>query len=355
MNLRLDLKIAVTRSVSSAPAALQMVVGAVAGYSFSHYVLGHPVPLLSMTVVIASLGFARDARPRRVLDNVIGILIGIVFSEVLFTFLGSGVWQLALILILTLIVARFSSPSAAFAAAAGVQSLLVMLLPNPDGGVLTRSIDGLVGGVIALLVTALVPRDPRGIARRDAKRLASALGESLDALLSGLRHADEAAAILAVERLRRTQVLVDDWTASLDSALSISRLSPFLRRHLPSLRHQRRVLTGLDFSSRHLRVLARRVTFLLRDGRRRPELAALLGPIAAAIVLLGESVERIDRAEEAASLLEDVVVKLSPELALGDAPVTESVIVLLIRPLVVDLLVASGRSPEYARALLPDV
>jgi uncharacterized membrane protein YgaE (UPF0421/DUF939 family) len=355
MRVRLDIKVALTRVTSSTPAALQIVVAVIASYAISHYLLGHTTPLLSITVVIAALGFGRDARPRRVFDTVVGILVGILFSELLFNWLGSGIWQIAVILLLTLLLARLISPSAAFAAAAGVQAMLVMLLPAPGGGVLTRSVDGLVGGIVALLVTALIPRDPRGIARRDARRLTSALSEALDALLAGLRQGDEPAASLSVERLRRTQTLVDDWTSSLDSAMSIARISPFLRRHLPDLRQQERVLRGMDLAARHLRVIARRVSFLVRDREVRPDMADLFAPIAAAIALLGESVEHPERRNEAAALLETLVVKLAPGIALPNAPVTESVIVLMIRPLVVDLLEASGRSADDARGLLPPV
>jgi uncharacterized membrane protein YgaE (UPF0421/DUF939 family) len=351
----MDIRVALTRVVSSTPAALQIVAAALLSYAIAHYLFGHNTPLLAITVVIAALGFGRDARPRRVLETVVGILVGILFSEVLFTLIGGGIWQMGVILLGTMLLARLISPSAAFAAAAGVQAMLVMLLPPPDGGVLVRSLDGLIGGVVALLMTALIPRDPRGIARRDSRRLTSALGESLDALLSGLRSGDEPAASLAVERLRRTQSLVDDWTASLDSALSIARISPFLRRHLPTLRHQARVLQGMDLAARHLRVLARRVSFLLRDRVPRPELAALLEPVAAAIALLGESVDNQARREDAAVLLEALVRQLHPSRALPDAHVTETVIVLLIRPLVIDLLVASGRSADEARNLLPPV
>jgi uncharacterized membrane protein YgaE (UPF0421/DUF939 family) len=350
MRRRLGLKVAVQRAYTSVPAALQIVVAAVASYSFSHYVLGHQIPLLSLT-----LGFARDARPRRVFDTVVGILVGILFSEVLFTLFGSGVWQIAVILFLTLIVARFTSPSSAFAAAAGVQSMLVMLLPDPSGGVLTRSVDGLVGGVVALIVTALVPRDPRRIARRDAGNLLSTLAESFQALLDGLRSGDEPAASLAVDRLRRTQPIIDAWGLSLDSAIAIARISPFLRRHLPALRHQARVATGLDLAARHLRVIDRRVSFLLRDGHARPELAALFAALAEGIAVLGASIDDPARAEEAAVLFEALAPTLNPASIVPDAPVTETIIVLLTRPLVVDLLVASGRSPESARALLPAV
>ena len=359
MKVRLDAKVALTRVASSTPAAAQIVVAVLCSYAFSHYVLGHASPLLSITVVIAALGFGRDARPRRVFDTVVGILVGILFSEVLFTLLGGGIWQIAVILMLTLLLARLISPSAAFAAAAGVQAMLVMLLPPPGGGVLTRSIDGLVGGVVALLVTALIPRDPRGIARRDARRLTSALGESLDALLSGLRQGDEPAASLSVERLRRTQALVDDWTSSLDSATSISRISPFLRSHLAALRQQARILRGMDLAARHLRVLARRVSFLLRDGKPRPELAVLLEPVASAVALLGRSIESPEHSAEAraeaAAALEELASRLNPNVALPGAPVTESVIVLLLRPLVIDLLEASGRTADDARELLPPV
>jgi uncharacterized membrane protein YgaE (UPF0421/DUF939 family) len=355
MRRRLDVKIAVKRAWNSVPAALQIVVAVLGSYAIAHFALGHAVPLLAMTVVVSALGFGRDARPRRVFDSVVGILIGILFSEVLFTFLGGGIWQIAVILFLTFVVARLVSPSAAFAAAAGVQSLLVTLLPAPDGGVLVRSVDGLVGGVVALVVTALVPRDPRAIARRDAGRLLSTLSESFDALLDGLRTGDEAAASLAVERLRRTQPLIDDWNASLDSAVSIARISPFLRRHLPTLRHQARVLQGFDMAARHLRVLDRRVSFLVRDGVARPELAALLAEIDAAIVLLGASIDDPGRAEDAAAVLEAIAPRLDPAVLVPGAPVTETVIVLLSRPLVVDLLIAAGRPAAAARALLPEV
>lgn len=356
IRFRLDLNAAVSRATSSLPAAAQIVVAVVGSYAIAHYLFGHTTPLLAITVVIATLGFGRDARPRRVLDNAVGILIGIVLSEILLALVGHGLWQITVVLFITLVVARFFSPSPVFAAAAGVQSMLVMLLPPPGGGVFARSIDGLIGGVVALLVTAIVPRDPRAIARRDARRLTSALVESLDSLRAGLRQADEPAASLSVERLRRTQVLVDDWTMSLDSAIAIARISPFLRRHLPALRHQARVLEGMDLSARHLRVLARRVSFLLHDGVKRPQLAALLDPVAEAIALLGASIEHPEKPESsavAAALLEDLMAELVPDNALPNAPVTESVIVLLLRPLVVDLLVASGWSADAARALLP--
>jgi uncharacterized membrane protein YgaE (UPF0421/DUF939 family) len=350
---RLGVQLALDRTAASLPAILQIVVGVIASYSIAFYALGHTSPLLAITVVISSLGFARDARPRRVLESAVGILVGVALSEVLLLGIGRGLWQMALTLVVTLVVARLVTSSNAFAIAAGVQSMLVLVLPTAPGGVFNRSIDAAVGGVIALAVTALVPRDPRRIAGRDARRLLSTLTESLGTLVTGLRDGDEGAASLSITRLRRTQSLVDDWSSSLESAIAIARISPFLRRHLAELRHQARVLAGMDLAARHLRVIARRASFLVRDGRSRPEIANLLARVNQDVVLLGESIDRPDAAAAAARDLADIATTLDPAELIPDAAVTDSVLVLLVRPLVVDLLVAAGRDEDQARALLP--
>lgn len=343
------------RVVDSIVPALQIVAAAVAAYSIAHYLLGHAVPLLAVTVTISSLGFARDARPARVLESAIGIVIGIALSELLLLVIGRGVWQIALVLLVTLLVARLLSPSNAFVVAAGVQSMLVMLLPAPAGGPFVRSIDGIIGGVVALVVTALLPRDPRRIARRDAARLFGALNESLGSLVSALERADEPAAEHALERLRSTQPIIDQWRASLDSAVSISRISPLLRRHGPELDAQRRVLTGMDLATRNLRVISRRIDFLVRDGVPRPALASLIASLATSVRLLGQSLDDPRLADTVRVGLVAVAERLRPELVAKGAPVTESVVVLMLRPLLVDLLTAADLPEEKARALLPEV
>ena len=346
---RIDIRMSLRRTASSIPAALQIVVAATGAYAVAHYLFGHAVPLVAVTVTISALGFTRDARPRRVLESVIGILVGIALAEVLLLVVGTGVWQIAVVLFATLIVARLVSPSNAFAVAAGVQSMLVMLLPAPDGGVFIRSIDGLIGGAMALIVTALIPRDPRRLALADTRKLHSILQEALDTLVLALLKADEPAASLALERLRRTQAVIEDSNASLETAIAVSRISPFLRRHLPALRRQVALNTGLDLAARHMRLLARRIDFLVRDGVARPELAALFERVGDGLAdLPGDS-------PGARATLEALAVTLDPAVVLPDAQVTDSIVVHLLRPLVVDLLVASGITLAEARALLPRV
>lgn len=355
MYRRLDFKVAASRALASIPAALQILVGVLASYSIARYALGHEAPFLAITVVISVLGFHRDARPRRVLESAVGILFGVVLAELFVLTIGRGLWQIAVVLFVAMLAARFASPSNAFALAAAVQAVLVIVLPEPEGGVFTRSVDGLIGGIMALLVTALVPRNPIAIARRDARRLVAALTESIDTIALALRDGDDAAASLALDRLRQTQALIDDWNTSLESAAAIARISPWLRRYRPLLRHEAQVLAAMDLSSRHLRVVGRRALGMLRDGEPRPQHAALLERIGVAITLLGTGIEEPGRTAEAKTLLDELAVTLHPSQLVPGAPVGDTIVVHLVRPLVVDLLVAAGRTPEEARALLPHI
>ncbi|HEY0259402.1 MAG TPA: FUSC family protein [Lacisediminihabitans sp.] len=335
--------------------ALQITVAVTASYAIAHYWLGHAVPLLAVTVTISSLGFVRDARPVRVLESAVGMLIGIVLSESLLLVVGRGIWQIPVVLLIVLLVARVFSASNAFAVAAGVQSMLVLLLPAPVGGPFVRSLDGLVGGLVALLITAILPRDPRRIALHDARALFGAFTDALSLLVGALERGDGSAADRALDRLRGTQPILDAWSASLESARAIARISPFLRRHGPELDAQARVLRGMDLATRNLRVISRRLDFLVRDGVPRPAIAALVASLATSVSLLGQSLDDPRLGDTVRIGLVAVAERLRPDIVAKDAPVTDSVVVLMLRPLLVDLLTAADLPEEKARALLPDV
>ncbi len=350
-----DLRSSGERAIDSLVPALQIAIAATISFAFAHFVLGHALPLIAVTVTISSLGFVRDARPLRVLETAVGMVIGIALSEVMVLLIGQGTWQIAVVLMITLVVARVLSSSNAFAIAAGVQSMLVILLPVPAGGPFVRSIDGIVAGVVALVVTALVPRDPRRFASRDARRLFASLTDALASLVIALEKADEPAAEHALERLRATQPVIDSWAASLDSAAAIARISPFLRRHRPDLLAQLRVLRGMDLATRNLRVIARRIDFLVRDGVPRPVIASIMASLGTSVELLGQSLDDPLLGDTVRVGLVAVAERLRPDTAVKGAPVTDSIVILMMRPLLVDLLTAADLPVDKARALLPEV
>jgi uncharacterized membrane protein YgaE (UPF0421/DUF939 family) len=341
--------------IDSIAPILQIVLGASSGYAIAHFGLGHAIPLLAVTVTITALGFSRDARPRRVLQTAVGMVLGIALSEIMLQVLGPGIWQIAVVLSIALLGARFISGSATFALTVGLQAVLVQMLPAPEGGVFVRSIDGLIGGLTALAVTALIPRDPRGLARTDAGRLFDVFLDSLDALKLALRDVNLEVADDTLRQVRRTQPLVDNWRLSLDSAISIARISPFLRKYRDELIGQVRLMRGMDLATRNLRVVVRRVDFLIRDNQPRPYLADLMEQIADATRVLARGIAEPELLGDAQEMLVAVIQQLDPKRHGIADQVREASVLLLLRPLLVDLLCASGMSEEDARAELPAI
>ncbi|GGF19052.1 FUSC family protein [Subtercola lobariae] len=341
------------RSVGSAPAILQLVIAVVAAYSVSHYGLAHAAPITAVTVTLSSLGFARDARPIRVLETALGVTLGITLSELILLGFGQGLWQLGLSLVVTLFVARFISPQPGFAIVAAVQSALVAMLPIAPGGPFTRTIDGLVGGAIALIVTALVPRDASKVALKDARRVLRTFSRIVDDLVIELRRGPDSDIGQVLDEARSTQPLMDQWRTSLDSAIGIASISPWLRRRLPELHRQRRLLTGVDLAVRDLRVVTRRLSVVMRDGAPRHEFADLLSVLVSAVNLLEQSLDDAMVLPLVRQNLILVAVKLNPDETFPDGTLQEDSVVMDLRPLVMDLLTATGLTSAQAQAALP--
>lgn len=324
-------------------------------YFIARYLVGHQVPLLAVTVAISSLGFTRDTRPQRVLSVSSAMVLGIAISEALLLSLGSGVLQLGFALLLALLVARFVSKNHSFALVVATQTVLVQLLQAPADGVFSRSIDGLLGGLIALAFTALVPKNPVKLVRKDAKALFAVFNSTLADLQSVLQKPDIVRADLALEKIRNTQPLIDAWREGLDSALAISKISPAYRWAGQELLEQQRVWNGMDHATRNLRVVTRRADFLIRDGKSRPELAKLFTLVQKAVELVERSTSDFSAAQTARKFLKKNSALLSPARLKTQLTISEIALLMQIRPLWVDLCLAAGMDAKEARGLLPDV
>ncbi|WP_374314756.1 aromatic acid exporter family protein [Microbacterium sp.] len=350
---RFDPRPALVRVAESGIPIVQIVVAATGAYVFAHIVLGHPAPLLAATVTVSSLGLVRDARPRRVLETVLGMLLGILVAELLLLVAGTGWWQLGLTLALTLVVARFLSPQASFAIAAAIQSLIVMVIPATAP--FLRLVDGIVGGVAALLVTALIPRNPLRAALRDGRAVFAAMENASAAITQGLRRGDRMRAERGLEKSRALQPLLDSWRSSLESGRAIARISPFLRRGRDELVRQERIRESVDLATRNLRVVARRAVYLCDDGMPRPVSADVLADIVRGAGFVRDSLDDLGFEPAARAALVAVAARLDPATLLPGASFGEQNLIAAMRPLVVDLLTATGMPPDEARAAVPRI
>ena len=177
----------------------------------------------------------------------------------------------------------------------------------------------------------------------------------MDALRTALRDVDVKKADETLNKVRRTQPLIDNWRMSLDSAVAISRLSPFLQKQRYDLSAQLRLMRGMDLATRNLRVIVRRVDFLIRDGQKRPYLVDLIEQIFEATTYLSKATENEEYLFEARAGYLEVIRQLDPKkFGIADQ-LREASVLLLLRPMLVDLLCATGMSEDDARDELPSV
>jgi uncharacterized membrane protein YgaE (UPF0421/DUF939 family) len=344
----------VDRTWGSLPAILQLVVAVTISYAVAHYALGHEYPIAAVTVSLSSLGLVLDARPLRVLETAVAMTIGITLSELILLSFGQGMLQFAATMLAVLAVTRALSPLPGIPIVAAVQAALVALTPVPPGGPFTRTADAVVGGLIALACTALLPRDPRRAARREALKFFSAFNGLTSSLVTVLRLGDQHTAAVVLGRARETQGLIEQWKASIDSAAAIARISPFLRKHRAELAELQVMQLNMDHAARNLRVVTRRLS-VLPGGRPRPEIAQVMAGVQSAGSMLAQSIDRPELRPIVRQSLVLIAITLDPRILVPDEPVSEATLVVSIRPLVLDLLVASGMPADDARRAFPDI
>lgn len=335
-------------------ALAQIVLAASASFGIAHLLIGHAMPLLAVTVTISSLGLARDTRPAQVAQTVAGMLTGIAISELALLVLVPGWWELALVLAATLVVARFLSPSPQFAIAAAIQTAIAFMLPL---GSFTgmRILDGAVGGAMAILVTALLPRNPMRQIVRDAHVVFDDVDRAMTRVVQGLRRGDRLRAERGLQRARDLHGPVARWGGSLESGQAISRVSPFVRGRRIELARLRRVHDAMDLATRNLRVVARRAHYAVEDGEARPELADVVEGIRAAAALVARVVDDSAAEQRAQAALREIAATLDPAALLPRARLGDQAVVVSLRPLVVDLLVAAGEPRSDAAHEIPRV
>ncbi|MHA7240722.1 FUSC family protein [Arthrobacter sp. TMS1-12-1] len=362
--LRKRSRIGFKRSSNSVVTALQMTVCAVGAYAFAEQVLGHNGPLFAATSSMISLGFSRDPRLRRVLEVAIGCTLGISVGDLLLTFFGTGIWQAAVVLFISILLARFLDSGTIFTTQLGLQSLLVVLLPAPEGGPFTRSVDAIVGGLFALAITMLLPRDPRREPKTNVRGLLDELSGVLRECAAALRKSDSTLAWHALVRARNCQAQLDTLTGSMKAAQEVARISPAYRRHRDELGSLRSAIGSIDLAIRNSRVFSRRLSSAINHAALTDEAIESLGQsledTADAVDVLSRALSAADAAERRLNLrqarndLAAVATDLHPA-RLHISRLEGEGLVLLLRPLVVDLLEATGLSHEDASGYLPSL
>jgi len=329
----------------------QCALAAGVAWVVASVLLGHSSPFFAPIAAVVCLGTSYGQRLRRVAEMTVGVSVGIGVGDLFSHAFGRGTWQVVFVVALAMSSAILLDAGALMTTQAAVQAIVVTTLLPLDGG-LTRILDALVGGAVALVGATIVPGAPLRRPRQEASRVAAELARLLALSRKSASEQDEDLAEDTLDRARETESLLAELRAAAAEGLEVVRTSPLRRHTHHQVRSMAELIEPLDRALRTTRVLIRRVTVSARLHETMPpdylEMLDALSAIAEEIAFeLAEN-----RMADAVRPRLVVVGERSSE---ASEPLTLSAAVVLgqIRSLVVDLLEVSGVSHEAAVATVP--
>ncbi len=337
---------------------LQASVAAGIAFGIGRYGLGHEYPFFAPICAWIALGFSADRSLRRVAEIAVGVAIGVGLGDALVHVIGTGLWQVAVVLFVAAILARLVDRGALLTTQAGVQAMVIVGLPTlaAGGGALGRWTDALVGGSVAFAVAVLTPSDARRQPRELAQRATREVADVLHELAAGLAAGSVTDVEDVLVRGRASHASLDEWRETATNARELVRLSPARRKYRAELSRLVTAAVLVDRAMRNLRVMTRRSLALLASPGTH-DLASAAQRIEATAAATADLASALGSGREPARAREALLASaaaLDPFVVAPDDWQVQS-LVLLHRSLVVDLLEAAGEDAGAARAALPEI
>ncbi|MEV4345604.1 FUSC family protein [Actinoplanes sp. NPDC049596] len=331
--------------------ALAVQAGVAAGLAWfvAHDLIGRPAPFFAPIAAVITLASSVGQRVKRTTELVLGVAIGIGIGDALILLIGSGPWQIGLIVVLAVLVATAVGGGTPLVVQSASSAVLVATLTSSTGLPWTRFLDALVGGGIGLIVmTLLLPLNPLSVVRRAADPALQALADGLHRVAAGLSERDRDEVRDALAGLRAAEGTFAAFSAAVAAARENVAFAPARWRNRGALALYVDGADQITYMLRNIRVLSRRVDTALGDDETIPDVLPV------SVRLLGDAVELLK--QEWAKGVEPVAAR---ERALRAATecgrayeqgvgFSGGVIVAQIRTAATDLLRASG--VDYAEA-----
>ncbi|WP_074318968.1 FUSC family protein [Micromonospora cremea] len=330
--------------------ALQAGLAAGLAYFISHRLLGNPQPVFAPISAVGTLAASVGQRFRRTVELIVGVGIGVAIGDFLIYLLGTGAWQLGLVVTVAILLTIFAGASVAIVIqAAATAVLIVTLSPSTQNLEIPRFVDAFLGGGVALLVTAvLLPLNPLRVINRAARPALDLLAGQLDATAEGLRNRDRATVQQALERLRNNKEELATLGEAIEGAKETATLSPARWHRRDELTHYAEAADPIDRAMRNSGTLVRRSVTLIEDEEPVPDtMPDAIKHLAESVRLLKHEFAVGEEPEKARERSLRAVSEAGRAYGAG-VGFSGSVVVAQIRTTASDLLVASGIEQEEA-------
>ncbi|HYN57661.1 MAG TPA: FUSC family protein [Motilibacterales bacterium] len=294
--------------------------------------LGHDQPFFAPIAAIATVAVSLAHRLRRSAELLLGNAIGILFADLLIAQIGTGVWQLGLVVAIALTTAIMAGGGPILIMQASSAGILIATLTPPTEAQpwnTSRFVDALIGGLVGLVVSALVmPVDPARHAHQVTLPVITAIASGYRRVAAALTDRDPDGARAVLDDLRGTAPVLASFHAGLDATRESVRLSPWYWGQRQTLTTYTLAGGHLDNALRNLRVLARQVSIALDRGDHVPsEIQLALSDLADGVEALGPALAGDGDVEPVRTVILDAVTAAAaaPSEGLFTAPMVAQI------------------------------
>ena len=330
----------------------QCAIAAGVAWLIAADLLGHQTPFFAPVAAVVCLGTSYGQRLRRVAEVTLGVAVGVFLADLLAMGIGSGWWQLIVVVALSMSVALLLDGGQLLVIQAMVQSIIISALAPAPGEALVRVSDAVIGGAVALVAATVVPAAPLRRPREQAALVVHKISALLRAAAAVMQdgHPDRALALLA--DARATDGLIRELQMAAEEGMAVVTSSPFRIRHRSDIRRMADLVEPLDRALRSTRVLVRQTAVAAYRQRPVPKSYALLAmDLADATDMVAAELE----ADRLAIGARDALLAVGEASGLvGRAEEMNAEVVLIqLRSVVVDLLLLTGMSQMESTDALP--
>ena len=279
-------------------AIFQTAAAALGAWWLAVLLLPNERPAFASIAAVICVGITYGQRRIRAIELISGVLLGIAVASVLLFLIGTGPWQIAVLVVLAMSAALLMRGGELLVSEAAISAILLASFePNASGYSADRVLEGVIGGGVGLAVASLLlPPDPVGMVGPVAQRVFGKLGRTLEQAANALQDSDPARAESALAAARGIDEDVEELEHTLLVATETARFAPARRGGLALVQRYDQTMPQLDFAVRNTRVLARYAARQVRAGERAPQLATAVRELADAVWLLAGQYEQPDRA-----------------------------------------------------------
>jgi uncharacterized membrane protein YgaE (UPF0421/DUF939 family) len=247
------------RIVTGARPILHSAVSASLAWLVATEVVGHEQPFFAPIAAVVTLGLTVGQRRRRAVELALGVAVGIAIADALVAAIGTGTWQIGVVVALAMVAAALVGGGSLLASQAGASAVLVATLQPPEGDFdFNRALDALIGAGVALVVSSLLlPVNPIRLVGAGATPVLDGLVKALGQIATALTTRDPEAADAALLAVARVDGAHSHLVETLEAAGEAARLSPQRRRSLGGIDRYAVAAGELGRAIENVRALAR--------------------------------------------------------------------------------------------------